>query len=105
LTILLLCIPAGAISYGIGLLHDYLTDQGIFSERERNTDLTKPESPSKLEYQETYRRDAIEQVRVRYRGQIHQLKLLGFDELGFYREVIEWFGLSMGMFGLLGAIE
>ena len=104
LTILLLCIPVVAVSYGVGLLHDYLTNQGIFSGREHNTDLSKPESPSKIEYQETYRKDAIEEVRLRYRGQIHQLKLLGLDELGFYREVIEWFGLSMGMFGLLGAI-
>ena len=104
LTLLLLCIPMIVISFGFGFLHDFLTDQGIFLGRENNSDLVKPISPSKLEYQETSRKDMIDLVRSKYRDQIYQLKLLGFEELGFYRETIEWFGLSMGMFGLLGAI-
>jgi len=104
LTVLLLCIPIIVAGFGVGILHDYVFHQGIVSGREHNQDLTMPKSSSIIEYQQTHRKDAIDEVRNKYRSQIHQLKMLGFNELGFYREIIEWFGLRLGMLGLLGAI-
>jgi hypothetical protein len=104
LTILILAIPIVVIGFIIGIFYDYLTQKGIFVGHDDAADLSKPSSNSKIEYQETTRKDVIDEVRSKFRSEIHQLKMLGFEELGFYREIVPWFGMGMGLTGFFGAV-
>jgi hypothetical protein len=104
LTIIILAIPVMVVSFAIGFSHDYLTGQGIFAGQEKVDDLASPSSSMKIEYQATMRKEMIDQVRSKFQAEIYQLKMLGFEEFGFYREIVPWFGLPMGFMGLLGAV-
>lgn len=103
LTILILAVPIVALGFSIGFIHDYLTGQGIFAGRESGADFSKPASNWKIEYQATSRVEMIEEVRSKFRSEIYQLKMLGFEEIGFYREIVPWFGVRIGLTGILGA--
>jgi hypothetical protein len=104
LTILVLCIPILGIGFGVALLHDYVTGQGIFAGYEAAGDLAKPTPNGSIEYQAATRSEVINQVRSTFGPQIRELRSLGFEELGFYREIVPWFGLPLGVTGLLGAV-
>jgi len=103
LTLAILAIPILAISFGIGLFHDYLMGQGIFADKENASDFGNPGSISEVQYQMTMRADMIDQVRSKFKNEIQQLKDLGFEESGFMREIVPWFGIPMGFNGVLGA--
>jgi hypothetical protein len=103
-SLMILVIPVVAISTVIGFSHDFFSGQGIFARYENSADLSKPISKAKMEYQTTTRKEAIDEIRSKYQIQISQLKTLGFEELGFYREIIPWFGLQMGSVGFNGAL-
>ncbi len=104
LTIIILVIPMMVISFVIGISYDYLTQQGIFVGHENIADLSNPGPNWKVDYQETTRKDAIDEVRSKFHSEIYQLKMLGFEELGFYREIAPWFGMGIGLMGFFGAV-
>lgn len=71
---------------------------------ERADDFSYPGSGSEIAYRETKRKDVIDQVRSVFRAQVSQLKMLEFDEFGFYRESVPWLGASMGLTMILGTL-
>ncbi len=101
LTIFVMAIPILALGLGIGFVHDYVTRQGIFVGHENAADFSKPTPDWKVEYQATTRLEVIEEVRSKFRSEIYQLKMLGFEEIGFYREIVRWFGIQIGLMGIL----
>lgn len=102
LTILVFLLPIIVVCFSAGLSYDYFTRQGIFTDYENSPDFAKPDSNLLIDYQATTRKEIIDLVRTRYHEQISQLKLLGFEDFAFYREIVSRFGAPLGLKYFLG---